>query len=301
MMRPLSDRALERLRQAAALPGFSGTRYTIQRELGSGGMGAVYLAEDTELERPVAVKVLHVEDGSPELADRILLEARAMAQLEHPNILPVYDVGRLPEGRLFFVMRYVEGQRLDAYGDAGHTLPERLRLFGKICDAVAFAHSRGVLHRDLKPENIMVGRFNEVLIMDWGLARWLREQEPGGRVMGTPDYMAPEQQRGDPTVDERADVYALGRILQELAGPQAPKPLRAIAAKAQAAEREQRYSSVAELADDVWRYLDGLAVTAHPETIVERCMRFWRNNRTLLLLVLTYFVARALIFFLTRF
>lgn len=299
-MKPLSDEALERLRLAAALPDFSETRYRQIRELGRGGMGVVYLAEDLELQRQVALKVLHLDDVSEELAGRMRREARTLAQLEHPNIVPVYDVGRLPDGRLFYVMKHATGQRLDAWAAGAHGLPERLRLFARIAEATAFAHARGVIHRDLKPQNIMVGEFGEVLLMDWGLAARKGESEQPGRVMGTPRYMAPEQERGDPDIDARADIFALGCILRFLTGAECPKPVAAIAAKAQASDRGQRYSHAAALADDVLRYLDGLAVTAHRETAAERLLRFCRRNRTLLLLLLAYALARVLILFFAR-
>src|SRR5689334_25096432 len=146
-MRPLSDKALDRLRVAAALPDFDGTRYRLVRELGHGGMGAVYLAEDSLLERKVAIKVFHLDDASADLAERMRHEARTLARLEHPNIVPVYDFGELPGGRLFYSMKYVEGSRLDE--QTGQTLPGKLRLFESICEAVAYAHARGVVHRDL--------------------------------------------------------------------------------------------------------------------------------------------------------
>src|SRR5262249_13106343 len=112
-------------------------------------------------------KVLDTKDASEELATRLIREARILAQLEHPGIVPVHDVGTLPDGRVFYTMKFVEGQRLDKYVEQMDSLPQRLRLFLRICDAVAFPHARGVLHRDLKPANVMVGSFGEVLVMDW--------------------------------------------------------------------------------------------------------------------------------------
>ncbi len=301
-MKPLPDEALGRLREAAALPDLSGTRYTLVRELGRGGMGVVYLAEDTELERRVALKVLHLDDASPELSERMRREARTLARLEHPNIVPVYDFGDLPGGRLYCAMKYVEGPRLDEYARQRHSLPERLRLFALLCEAVAYAHARGVIHRDLKPENIMVGAFGEVLIMDWGLARPASESDAPGHVLGTAHYMAPEQARGE-AIDHRTDIFSLGRILEELAGEpgaRPPKPVTGIAAKAMAADASLRYAGASELAQDVLRFLDGLSVTAYRESPWDSLLRFCRRNRNLLLLVATYLAARFLIFFWTR-
>lgn len=295
-MKPLSDRALERLRNAAALPDLTGTRYELRRELGRGGMGVVYLAEDTELHRQVAVKVLHLDDRAPELAARMRLEAQTLAQLEHPSIVPIYDFGQLPDHRLFYVMKYVQGQRLDALPDAN--LRDRLRLFIRICEAVAFAHSLGILHRDLKPENMMIGAFGEVLIMDWGLAKHTSEAESPGRVMGTPAYMSPEQERGAP-VDHRADIFALGRVLQFLCAP-GPKPLESIWKKAQSADPRDRYDSALDLGNDVLRHLDGQPVSAYRETAVEALARFYHNNRTLLLVIGSYIIMRLMVVFVGR-
>lgn len=167
----LSDNLLEHLRIVADAPDLSATKYRLLEKFARGGMGTIYLAEDTQLQRKVALKVLHTPDLSGDLSVRMLREARVIARLEHPGIVPVHDVGELPDGRVFYVMKFVQGQRLDQYVHEQHAIPERLRIFQKACDAVAFAHSHGVLHRDLKPENIMVGAFGEVLVMDWGLAK----------------------------------------------------------------------------------------------------------------------------------
>jgi eukaryotic-like serine/threonine-protein kinase len=174
----------------------------------------------------------------------MLREARVIARLEHPGIVPVHDAGTLPDGRMFYAMKRVDGRRLDEVASRDSaTLPERLRIFQKICEAVAFAHAHGVVHRDLKPENVMVGPFGEVLVMDWGVAK-VREEaaEPPprapqavtaapvspaptaeGTVLGTPAYMAPEQAAGRADmVGPSADVFALGAILQFLLTGRAP-------------------------------------------------------------------------------
>ena len=238
-MKWLSDQVVSQLQAGMHLPDLAGTRYRVLRFVARGGMGTVWLAEDTLLGRKVALKILEFAAASDELASRLAREALVLAHLEHPGIVPVHDAGALPDGRAFYCMKYVEGQTLDQFLPA--TLPERLRLLQRIAEPLAFAHSRGIIHRDLKPGNIMVGAFGEVLIMDWGLAKimndWPSEagtaqpssnQEPApmpfahelpptlaGRVLGTPGYMSPEQARGDAElIDQRADVFALGAVLR---------------------------------------------------------------------------------------
>src|ERR1700690_948884 len=172
-MKWLSDQALDRLRVAADMPDLSGTGYVLLDKLGAGGMGGVFRVEDKALGRQVALKVIGIVDASGEFGARLLREAKILAQLEHPGIVPVHDAGTLPDGRVFYTMKLVQGQRLDHFRDELGGVPERLRTFQKICEAVSFAHAHKVLHRDLKPQNIMVGPFGEVLVMDWGLAKLL--------------------------------------------------------------------------------------------------------------------------------
>ncbi len=248
-MKFLSDKTLERLRDAADIPSLEGTRYVLMDRVARGGMGVVYAAQDEKLRRRVALKVLDAPERSGELARRLVREAQVLANLEHPGIVPVHDVGTLQDGRVFYTMKFVEGQRLDKYIQAVPAVPDRLRLFLRICETVAFAHARGVLHRDLKPPNVMVGPFGEVLVLDWGLAKILREAPSAngdigsqaanpprgsalsanghetehsttngrGTVMGTPGYMSPEQARGEnDALDERSDIFSLGAVLRFL-------------------------------------------------------------------------------------
>jgi serine/threonine protein kinase len=306
-MRHLSDHAIARLRDTAALPDLSGTRYRLTEESGRGGMGIVHAAEDTLLQRRVALKVLEGDDANGNLASRLLREAHVLARLEHPGIVPVHDVGTLPDGRIFYAMKFVEGSRLDQHIELLASVPDRLRIFLRLCEAVAFAHAHDILHRDLKPANVMVGSFGEVLVMDWGLAKLVgdfREPtyprlEPGGEgtghgsVLRTAGYMSPEQTRGEiESLDARSDIFSLGALLRFMLRKPRPRALEAICAKACAEGPESRYGSVSALMLDVSRYLDGLPVSAHRESIIDRLGRFYRRNRFFILLIAAYLLVR---------
>lgn len=316
----ISDDGIHRLREAADSPDLSGTRYRLGRRVGRGGMGSVYLAEDTSLGRPVAIKVLDLDDRGGHLSERLVREAKVLARLEHPGIVPVHEVGRLADGRVFYAMKYVDGERLDLRTARDPDLPSRLHLFRRVCEAVAFAHDRGVLHRDLKPENVMVGKFGEVWVMDWGVAKVLSELDgsgiPGptnvtgpavsqtghGTVLGTPGYMAPEQERGDnAAVGPWSDVYSLGALLQSLVGIDPPRPLRAICQQAMAREPGIRYRSALDLAADVSRFLSGHRVEAYREGIVGKALRVYRRHMVAFWLIAAYLLVRgALLAFLGR-
>jgi len=286
----ISEPALDRLSAMFQGPDVSGTRYTLISVLGRGGMGVVYLARDTVLDREVALKI--VERPHDEAN-----EARILARLEHPGIVPVHDFGELPDGRLFYAMKRVRGDRLDRWTASGRELTERLHVFLRVCDAVAFAHAQGVIHRDLKPENVMIGEFGEVLVLDWGVAQEMQNAKGRLQIAGTPAYMAPEQARGDAAVDHRADIFSLGAMLEAIAGT---APVLAIARKARADDPAARYQDVPALSADVGRFLAGRAVEAHRERLVDRLARFYRRYRLPILLVLTYLIARVLLLWLAR-
>jgi serine/threonine protein kinase len=295
----LADRTVAHLQSLPADAPTPADRYDLGEQIGRGGMGVVFRATDRELEREVAVKVLHAH--APGAAARLLQEARILGQLEHPGILPVHDVATLPDGRVFYVMKLVRGERLDQHLASERALPDVLGIFDRLCDAVAFAHAHGVIHRDLKPENIMIGAFGEVLVLDWGVAKVRGLVVPEhGSVVGTPGYMAPEQEAGRADVDERADVYALGGLLAFLlcgkptleGRADIPRPLAAIIRRARADAAEDRYASVPALAADVKRYIGGFAVDAYRESLVERARRIIRWYRTPILLVLAYLLMR---------
>jgi hypothetical protein len=288
----ISEPALDRLSAMFEGPDVTGTRYQLLSILGRGGMGVVYLARDTVLDREVALKI--VERPSEDVN-----EARILARLEHPGIVPVHDFGELPDGRLFYAIKRVKGDRLDRWMASRRDLSERLGVFLRVCETVAFAHAHGVVHRDLKPENIMVGEFGEVLVLDWGAAQ-LRIADCGlridGRIVGTTEYMAPEQARGE-AVDHRADVFALGAMLESIAET---APVAAIARKARSDDPASRYQDVQALAADVSRFLAGRAVEAHRERLIDRVARFGRRHRLPILLVLTYLVARIVLLWLAH-
>ncbi len=291
-MTSLSDAAVKHLRAMADLPDLSETKYRLGAPLGRGGMGTVYLAHDAELDRDVALKVV-----GP-LGIRLSDEAKILARLEHPGIVPVHDVGGLPDGRVFYAMKFVRGERLDAMFATPLTLLDRLRIFDRICDAVAFAHSQGVIHRDLKPANIMVGQFGEVLVLDWGVAAF-RQRETSPTVVGTAGYMSPEQSRGGPA-DERSDIHALGVILGQLLPASAPKALRAVCAKASAEQPSSRYQNVNELAEDLRRYREGLPMSAYRETLIERAARVATKYQLPIALIAAYVLMRALLLLFAR-
>jgi serine/threonine-protein kinase len=276
-------------------------RFVEQEVIGRGGMSVVIRAHDVSLERDVAIKLLPPE-SSPSVADvaRLAREARITARLDHPAIIPVYEFAVDPRGVAFFSMKLVDGETLEEmlrWAGPSRLEPnflfELLDVFDKVCDAVDFAHSRGVLHLDLKPANVMIADFGQVYVADWGVARptvlhLLEGAEPvsdrRGLIVGTPHYMAPEQLHGHDDLDERTDVFLLGAMLHQIltgepprdASSLAPKPsnvgaggktppaeLSHIATKAMAPDPADRYQSVGALVRDVRAYVVRSIVFSH--------------------------------------
>jgi serine/threonine protein kinase len=229
-------------------------RYEPRQELGRGGIGRVLLAFDAHIGREIALKeiipdILPDKDSGEDTPShpshvvraRFLRESRVTGQLEHPSIVPVYEIGRRPGGTCYYTMRMVKGRTLARAITQCVDLEERLKLlphFYDMCNAIAYAHSRQVLHRDIKPDNVMIGEFGETVVLDWGLAKVKGQKDHGarnlekrihllkdmeasktmsGRVIGTPAYMPPEQALGDiENIDERSDLYSLGAVLYEI-------------------------------------------------------------------------------------
>ncbi len=218
-------RPLDHLRSSLA------DRYTVERELGQGGMATVYLATDRKHDRPVAIKVLRPELGNALGAERFLREIRTTAALRHPNILPLFDSGATddgPDGLLFYVMPLVEGESLRTRLDRERQLPvnDALRITGEVAAALSYAHARGIIHRDIKPENILVEN-GRAIVADFGIARAVTTDSgtaltQTGLVLGTPVYMSPEQGMGESGLDGRSDQYALGCVLYEMLGGEPP-------------------------------------------------------------------------------
>lgn len=231
-------------------------RYVDLGTLGRGGMAVVQRVEDLELSRRLAMKIIDSAILHQDSAlSRFVAEAQTLSQLQHPNIVPVHELGQLEDGRFYFTMKEVQGQPLSEViqsvhdasssqrwesSDDGFSLHRLMNIFTRICAAVAFAHSRGVIHRDLKPENVLIGEFDQVLVVDWGIAKIMGQassddtdavritgqsphQTQMGAIAGTPAYMAPEQARGQiDQIDQRTDIYALGALLYEMLSGRCP-------------------------------------------------------------------------------
>ncbi|MEC5125245.1 protein kinase [Verrucomicrobiales bacterium BCK34] len=251
--------------------------YSIHHILGRGGMGVVYLATQVSLKRPVAVKVLPPELGSDlEFEARFRREAEAMARLNHPNIIQIYDFGKTEDGHFFFVMEFVENGDLHSMIRAGHLDPDvALNIVVQICDGLHYAHSKGYVHRDIKPANILLNGEGVVKIGDFGLAKLIDPAHGSetdllgitvtGISMGTPNYIAPEQISGSGEIDQRVDIYSLGVMLYEMLTGEIPRGSFAppsakigsdiriddVVLKAMDENREMRYQSAVNLQSDL--------------------------------------------------
>jgi len=348
----LSAKILERLGARGDLA----TRYERRETVARGGQGVVHQVWDRDIGRTLAMKVLTdpATQGSPEASSRslgrFLEEAQVTGQLEHPGIVPVHELGLDEEGRVYFTMRLVRGETLTSVFEKARTEREgwtRMRVIDvlvKVCEAVAFAHSKGVIHRDLKPANIMVGRFGQVFVMDWGLARVEGEEDPhatrlapaegrrlsselrdtpklgdspvltlDGDVMGTPQYMPPEQARGEVSkLGPAADVYAVGALLYEwlaghppyvepgmrptpwslvhavregppraLGGESVDSELAAICERAMRRDPAERYEPMEALRRDLAAYQEDRVVAAYEAGAWAELRKWLRRNRAL--------------------
>jgi eukaryotic-like serine/threonine-protein kinase len=315
-----------------------GRRYQIVQLLGEGGMGAVYKAKDCELDRMVALKIIRPElSVNAQILARFKQELILARRITQKNVIRIFDLGEA-DGMKFITMEFVEGKDLSSLlKEKGRlSFEECADVIYQTCTALDAAHSEGVVHRDLKPQNIMIGAFGEVLVLDWGVAKILggapgamqsgapaaaSGQRPPdaplisatatqhGAVVGTPGYMAPEQERGEiDSQDKRTDVYALGAILRFLldgrrsaadgaAADRAvyeriPRALRAIEAKAMAADPAARYTAAQELAQEIERFLDGVPVEAYPEGFLGLAVRRVSRYRAAIVLILAYLLMR---------
>ena len=287
--------------------------YDIHSVLGRGGMGIVYRAKQRGLNREVALKmILSGPHADMELLARFRAEAEAVALLQHPNIVQIYDIGE-ENGLPYFSLEFVEGQTLDEFRD-GQPVDERkaAELIETIARAMHFAHDAGIVHRDLKPANVLLSQDGQPKITDFGLVKRIEGEEidsqtQTGAVMGTPHYMSPEQAWGKADIGRGTDVWALGAMLYALLTGRAPfvgantmdtlvqlkenEPvapgelvssvsvdIETICLKCLQKETERRYSTALELADDIWRYLDGIPILARPVGRMERTWRWCRRK-----------------------
>ena len=207
-------------------------RYSVDRELGTGGMATVYLAHDLRHDRDVAIKVLHPDLGAALGSERFLSEIRTTARLQHPHILPLLDSGEA-DGLLFYVMPFVRGETLRARLEHERQLsiPDALRIAREVADALSHAHAQGIVHRDIKPENILL-QDGHALVADFGIALAVQtaagaRMTQTGLSLGTPQYMSPEQAMGERVIDARSDVYALGAVTYEMLAGDHRSPARA--------------------------------------------------------------------------
>ena len=298
--------------QAAADPANRFGKYVLLRELGSGGMGVVYKAWQTDLRRTVALKFIRGVEAHQDL-ERFFREAQLSATLSHPGIAPIYESG-VHEGKHFFAMQYVEGVTLDRFLSATPrpAIRKAVEILLHVAEAVEYAHEHGIIHRDLKPANVMIDGRGRAFVLDFGLAKSVRTGSSltgSGFAVGTPSYMSPEQAQGETgRIGPRSDVYALGAILYEIGAgrppfigdqlvqilvdvvhrdpvpprrlnPKVHPELETVALKALEKDPIRRYATAAEFAADLRRWLDGEPVLARPAGPVSRFVRRLRKHK----------------------
>jgi serine/threonine protein kinase len=309
-------RAARDARRADVVWGTDGSRrvgkFELLEELGSGSFGQVFRARDVELDRMVAIKVLRWGGrAGGEDVDRLMREARSVAQLKHPGIVSLFDIGQAADGCYYLVEEFIEGTTLAERLSAGRfDFRRSAELVVEVADALEYAHRHGVIHRDIKPSNIVLDPQGRPHLMDFGLAKREGDEAPmtlDGQVLGTPAYMSPEQARGESrSVDVRSDVYSLGVVLYELLtgerpfrgnrrmlllhvledeprpprqlNDKLPRDLETICLKSLAKSPARRYATAGELADDLRRWLRGEAIRARPVGAHERLWRWCRRN-----------------------
>ncbi len=290
--------------------------YRIEKELGRGGMGIVYLAFDQKLDRKVALKLLSSQELESKQVERFLLEAKSVAQLNHPHIIQVFDVGSTPQP--YFTMEYIEGSTLDKYTHQKKlSFTEIAHIFEKVSQAIHLVHEKGIIHRDLKPENIMITQDQEPKVMDFGIAKVIDASlSQTGDLLGTPAYMSPEQADGK-KVDSRSDVYSVGATIYEVLtsrqvfqgesiyniiyqimsedpirpgrlNPDIPIDLEAICLKCLEKDPRKRYSSAKELARDLNNFRKHKPLLAKPPSFSSSFYKWIRRNQTVTFLSLIF-------------